>query len=143
MIRWTSPLLALAITSAGVAPSAAAGEFLLAISDVPLADGLSEAPDPLIFESEQGRFVSAAAAGSVGASAVADFYTASLPALGWRPAGGEGLSFIRENEHLTITLIPSEPAPGLSVRFELIIRTAAFRLPDQGPAGAEAAGEAF
>jgi len=142
MIKGTSPLLALAIAWAGFAPAAAAGEFLLAISDVPLADGLSELPDPLIFESEQGRVVSASAAGSVGASAVADFYTASLPALGWRPAGGEALSFTRENEHLTITVIASDGAPGLSVRFELVVKAAQLRLPDQEPAGAEATDEA-
>ena len=115
---------------APAAPACAAG-FLQAIEDVPLADGLSEADEAVVFESEQGRVVQTTASGSVDAGAISRFYQASLPALGWRPvASGGGLAFARENETLGITIRKAAGETSVAVRFELIVKLASTRLPE-------------
>lgn len=106
-----------------------ATEFLKAIEDVPLVAGLSELPEPLVFESDQGRVVRTSAEGQVAATEISSFYLASLPALGWkRTEDLNSLSFIRENEELNLQI--REPANNQPVRvsFELIVKLASTRL---------------
>lgn len=122
---------ALAMTAAAVcisAPAAHATQFLTAIADIPLAAGLGEKPEPMIFESEQGRVVRVSAEGSVDGAAIASFYAQTLPALGWKPA--QDGSYERENERLTIRI--REPANNSPVRveFELVVKLASTRLAD-------------
>ena len=106
-----------------------ATEFLKAIEDVPLVSGLSELPEPLVFESDQGRVVRTSAEGQVGATEISSFYIAALPALGWkRTEDLNRLSFVRENEELNLQI--REPASSQPVRvsFELIVKLASTRL---------------
>lgn len=123
-------IVGVTIAVCGIAP-AHATEFLAAIDDVPLAAGLTEAPEPVVFESEQGRVVRTSAQGHVGSSDIAAFYVASLPQLGWtRTADLQSLSFERENETLRIAM--REPANNMpvTVSFELIVKLASSRLPE-------------
>ncbi len=82
------------------AAPARATDFLKAIEDVPLIAGLAELADPVVFESDQGRVVRTSAEGQIDGAQISSFYTASLPALGWKPvSSAEGLAaFERENE---------------------------------------------
>lgn len=114
--------------------TAHAADFLKAIDDVPLAVGLIEKADPVVFESEQGRVVKTSASGSADFGVVRDFYMATLPSLGWKQDGqGQGgkLAFTREHERLTLSI---EPAAGvnspLNVIFELVVRLASTKLPE-------------
>jgi hypothetical protein len=125
--------LVAAFVAVGTMPAHAA-DFLKAIDDVPLASGLVETAEPVVFESDQGRVVRTNASGSADYSTVRDFYLASLPALGWKRDGqGESgrLTFAREHERLTLSI---EPAAGvnspLNVIFELVVKLASTKLPE-------------
>ena len=119
-----------AVAVLSVAP-AHATDFLKAIEDVPLAKGLTEMPEPVVFESDQGRVVRTSAEGNVDGAQVSSFYTASLPALGWKPvASPSGLAFERENERLTIGVREPASVKQVQVRFELIVKLASTRLPE-------------
>jgi hypothetical protein len=110
------------------APTAHATQFLSAIEDVPLARGLVETPEPMIFESEQGRVVRVSAEGAVRAEDVAAFYAQTLPALGWRPA--QDGAYLRENERLTLRIRAAADTAPVRVEFELVVKLASTRLPD-------------
>jgi hypothetical protein len=107
-----------------------ATEFLRAIDDVPLVSGLTETADPVVFESDQGRVVRTSAEGHVGGAEISSFYSQTLPALGWKPVGGETGVFERESERLTLRV--REPAKNAPVRveFELVVKLASSRLPE-------------
>ena len=120
---------AIAVVATLATAPAHATEFLKAIEDVPLVSGLSEMPEPVVFESDQGRVVRTSAEGQVSATEIASFYVASLPALGWkRTEDLNTLSFVRENEELNLQI--REPANNQPVRvsFELIVKLASTRL---------------
>ena len=76
-------LAAIAAVAVFATAPAHAADFLTAIDDVPLVKGLTELPDPLVFESDQGRVVRTSAEGQVGASEISAVYLAALPSLGW------------------------------------------------------------
>ena len=125
--------LVAAIVAVGAMPAHAA-DFLKAIEDVPLAKGLAETPEPVVFESDQGRVVRTNASGNADYAATRNFYLASLPALGWKREGdapGGRLVFAREHERLTLSI---EPAAGvnspLNVIFELVVKLASTKLPE-------------
>lgn len=134
MFRHLAGSIAFAVAAAICAAPALATEFLVAIEDVPLVDGMVEQPEPLVFESDQGRVVRTSAQGQVGRSEIAAFYIASLPQLGWRSVeAANTLSFERENERLNISMrepashVSSGTAP-ITVSFELIVKLASTRL---------------
>lgn len=128
--RIFSAVLSFAAIACMSAPAHATG-FLSAIDDVPLIDGLVEQPEPIVFESDQGRVVLTSAQGQVRTGEIAAFYTASLPQLGWKPvAAGGTLSFERENERLDITMREPTNAAPVTVSFELIVKLASTRLPE-------------
>jgi hypothetical protein len=130
VLRHFASAIVIAAAACASAP-AHATEFLSAIEDVPLPKGLAEAPEPMIFESDQGRVVRTSAEGHVRTGDVAAFYAASLPQLGWmRMEDAQALAFARENETLRITM--REPASNtpVTVSFELIVKLASSRLPD-------------
>jgi len=83
--------------------------------------GLTETADPVVFESDQGRVGCAhQAEGRVGGAEISSFYSQTLPALGWKPVGGETGVFERESERLTLRVRePAENAP-VRVEFELV-----------------------
>lgn len=125
---------AIVIAAAGAcasAPLAHATQFLTAIDDVPLPQGLTERPEPLIFESDQGRVVRTTAEGNLGGGRVSAFYAETLPALGWKPTETpDGIVYAREDERLTIRIRePANMAP-VRVEFELVVKLASTRLPD-------------
>lgn len=124
-------VIAVVMSAAAAAPAAHATEFLKAIEDVPLASGLSEQAEPVIFESDQGRVIRTQAKGQVSAKAIQGFYLAALPGLGWMQIDApDALAFARENEVLRIEV--REPASNtpVTVSFELIVKLASTRLPE-------------
>lgn len=129
-IRIFSAAFSFAIVACVSAP-AHATEFLRAIDDVPLVAGLTEKPEPVVFESDQGRVVQTVAEGQVGATVISAFYVATLPSLGWKQAEGEaGLAFARENERLTIHIREPRSSDPVRVQFELVVKLASSRLPE-------------
>ncbi len=91
-------LLLLLLAPAG---PALAGGFVAGTEDVPLMPGLAPvAGSSLVFDKPQGRIVEAQAAGKVTRSAVQSFYAATLPQLGWKPAGVD--TWRREGELLRL-----------------------------------------
>ncbi len=133
MLRRLHHLAAIAIIAGFAASPAHATDFLKAIEDVPVFPGLTEAAEPVVFESDQGRVVRTNTNGHADYGAVRDFYLASLPSLGWKRegAGGHGpFVFTREHERLTLSI---EPAAGvdapINVIFELVAKLASTRLP--------------
>ena len=91
-----------------LAPLRADG-FLSAIDDMPLADGMVELTDGvLVFDKPEGRIVQVTALreGASSAALIREFYSDTLPNLGWQrgvQAPG-GLTFTRKGEILRITL---------------------------------------
>lgn len=128
MRHFASAIVIVVAAACASAPAAHATQFLSAIEDLPLAPGLAEKPDPLIFESDQGRVVRVAAEGNVGATEISAFYARTLPALGWK-LQNDG-AYERESERLTLRVRePANMAP-VRVEFELVVKLASTRLPD-------------
>ena len=131
MLRRFSQFSAVVAVAFLATAPAHATEFLKAIEDVPLVAGLAELPEPMVFESDQGRVVRTSAEGQVAATEISSFYIASLPALGWKRTEDPGrLSFVRENEELNIAIREPASARPVTVSFELIVKLASTRLPE-------------
>lgn len=132
MLRhFASAIVIAAAAACASAPAAHATQFLTAIDDVPLPQGLTEKPEPLIFESDQGRVVRTSAEGNIVGDRISAFYAETLPALGWKPVQEpDGVVYAREDERLTIRI--REPANNAPVRveFELVVKLASTRLAD-------------
>ena len=123
------PLAPVILLASLAAAPASATTFLKAIEDVPLVEGLTEAAEPVVFESDFGRVVKTSATGQVGAEAVEIFYSQTLPALGWKRSEG-AFVFERETERLTITIAEPRSARPVNVTFELVVKLASTRLPE-------------
>jgi hypothetical protein len=125
--------LAAAIAVAPAAPAHAA-DFLKAIEDVPLPAGMTETPEPDIFESNQGRIVRTSISGNIPCNDAEAFYAKTLPALGWvlQPEKVEGVSMRlkRGNEQLTlVTICITGDGPFTTqISFELVVKLASTRL---------------
>ncbi len=100
--------------------------FFKDIDDLPLMAGLVESTDgSMIFDSGTGRIVESFAEGKVVKQAVLDFYTSTLPQLGWRQ-DAPGI-FKREGEILKLAFPGAGTISGqdqnkdrpLTVRFTL------------------------
>jgi hypothetical protein len=106
MHRWIAALL---LSLAAIAPASAA-EYLKAVSDLPLADGLKEQADKAtVFDTPLGRIVNAYATGNLKPAAVLAFYDDTLPALGWdRQKAG---TYHRKNEILKIDVWGPDEGP--------------------------------
>jgi hypothetical protein len=129
--HFASAIVIVAAAGCAGAPAAHATQFLTAIDDVPLPNGLTEAPEPMIFESDQGRVVRTSAEGNLGGARVSAFYAETLPALGWKPAETpDGVVYAREDERLTIRVRERANMALTKVEFELVVTLASTRLPD-------------
>ncbi len=111
MIRFLT-IIVVAVMMLSASVQAAEQRFFSNISDLPLMSGLYELPDAaVVFDKEEGRIVESAAAGEgVHHTQVIDFYTKTLPQLGWvvvssAPAAGVGL-YQRNGEMLSLTARP-------------------------------------
>ncbi|MDP6785912.1 MAG: hypothetical protein QF830_10405 [Rhodospirillales bacterium] len=105
--------------AAGAQTGNAGIAFVSGIEDLPLMPGLGEIEGTdMIFDTPGGRIVEVSASGPVGRAQVVEFYAATLPHLGWSPAGAT--RFSREGE--TLELHFSDTPTGtrqLVVRFAL------------------------
>lgn len=120
--------LAAAIAVAAAAPAHAA-DFLKAIEDVPIPKGMAESPEPVVFESDQGRVVRAHIQGNTPCKDITAFYASTLPALGWTRESS-GMTYKRESEHLTLGAICdiSDGVFRTIISFELVVKLASTRL---------------
>ena len=118
-------LTALLLLVFAVGPQSAMAEdqFLSAIEDLPLMDGLNEVEgEGMAFDSSSGRIVEALTMGKVDKNDVIAFYSQTLPQLGWsETAPGQ---FSREGEILILEFPPMLAISGassapLGVRFML------------------------
>jgi hypothetical protein len=106
-------LLSDALGSTTSAASDSSG-FVAGIEDLPLMPGLTElSGSGYAFGSSNGRIVEAYAAGDVSEQQVLDFYSSTLPQLGWEPATNR--SYHRQGERLAIEFVKGD-AP-LTVHF--------------------------
>ena len=95
--------------------------FVGDFDDLPLAAGLVEIVGAgVVFDTPEGRIIERYANGNADAEAVADFYTETLPALGWQSLAP--LVFGRDAEALTITVFPPDTDNQLTVRYSLAPR---------------------
>lgn len=91
---------------------AAETRFLADMDDMPVAPGLQEIEaERLVFDKAEGRILRTAASGLMSPKEVRDFYTTSLPALGWQLKDAEPryLMFDREHERLEISIEGTRP----------------------------------
>ena len=104
-LKLTSLQLALLLFMAN---ATAQGLFFSAIDDLPLMDGLNEAEGgAMVFDSPSGRIVEALSSGKVNRQQVTQFYSETLPQLGWLETTPG--YFVREGEALKIEF-PTPPA---------------------------------
>ncbi len=90
--------------------------FIAGITDLPLMPGLREIPEAtLIFDKPDGRLVKATAEGAAEATALWQFYEATLPQLGWRRRSRG--KFYRDGEILRIHVEKNDSK--LTVRFAI------------------------
>ena len=112
--RWAHALLAILLGGAGIAiagataPQAPAASdtagFVAGVEDLPLMPGLTElSGSGYAFDSSTGRIVEAYAAGDVSQQQVLDFYSSTLPQLGWEAATSH--SYRRQGERLAIEFV--------------------------------------
>lgn len=104
-IIWAAGLTALILAGAGV--GTAQESFLLGSSDIPLMPGLVEdEAAAVVFDKPSGRIMIARLGGCVDLKDARHFYDATLPQLGWLPAGnglsGPVVTYLREDERLAI-----------------------------------------
>ncbi|HJN23684.1 MAG TPA: hypothetical protein QF509_07260 [Rhodospirillales bacterium] len=111
-------LLTFQIGSWGLAAADRNGiAFVNGIEDLPLMDGLREAEgESMVFDTAAGRIVESYASGTVTRRQVLEFYTSTLPQLGWRQSGKS--TFQREDEILKLEF-SAAAKPALTVRFAL------------------------
>jgi len=100
--------------------SAETSLFVSVIPDLPLMPGLKEDVSlGVVFETSSGRIAEAYASGVGSVRAVGDFYTASLPQLGWHIE--TRVRYRREGEILSldIALLPDQPG-SVGVGYKLV-----------------------
>lgn len=92
----------------------AADVFVSGFEDLPLMTGLSQvASNSVLFDTPHGRIVQASAVGTVSQSSVLQFYTETLPQLGWTLV--DTAEFQREGETLRLEFTNLDQT--LEVRF--------------------------
>ena len=93
--------------------------FLSVIEDLPLMPGFVEDTDgALKFETAAGRIVEITASGAATTSAVIDYYSRTLPQLGWQLE--TPTRYVRDEEVLVIELLELEQnGAGVEVHFKL------------------------
>lgn len=106
--RLLAGALAVAFLGGFAAQAQAPARYLAGLPEVPLAPGLSEMEEArLMFDKPEGRIVQLAAGRNGGAeerAAIAAFYAATLPNLGWQQTARQPLTFTREGEILRISI---------------------------------------
>ena len=114
-----SLLLSIVIVAPASATAQQAARFLSVMEEMPLMPGLVEVVDAAVtFDGASGRIIEAFVAGSVQVDAIWDFYSATLPQLGWaRQANGE---YRRDEEILRLEVSPAPVgATGAGAHFVL------------------------
>ena len=83
--------------------SHAADAFFTDLEELPIMSGLAENQAAAVtFETANGRIIEVEASGTVSAMKVIEFYSETLPQLGWEKVG-EGI-FQRDQERLTLKI---------------------------------------
>jgi len=118
-----SSLRSLAIGLLLLAPLPAwAVDYLSAVDDLPLAQGLTEQKDKTtVFDAPVGKLITAYATGNVKAADVVDFYDSTLPQLGWeKTASG---TYHRKAETLKIDVLGGQGGGPVNVSYTVSSQT--------------------
>jgi hypothetical protein len=113
-MRFTLPILCL------LACPAFAGntQYFSALPDLPLAPHLTEDTDSAVgFDQPEGRVIVLQASGDAQANDINQFYTKTLPALGWKSVGGD--RYERGHESLTLDV---KPAGNHQTRLNILLK---------------------
>ena len=114
-MRVRAPLFVLPLFLLAALPLRAE-EFVAGTEDLPLMPGLKPVPNSdIVFDKPEGRIVEARAEGATTRAKVEAFYAASLPPLGWKPAGRD--VWQRDTERLRLDFTGS--GTRLAVGFSL------------------------
>ncbi len=96
--------------------------YLPGTEDLPLMTGLDLVEDPVVFDKMEGRLVTLQAQGDISQKIICEFYSKTLPNLGWKrktdtlyERDGEclRLSFESSNSKKTLVTFEISPAPTL------------------------------
>jgi hypothetical protein len=91
-------------------------QFVAGTEDLPLMPGLRPVPNSdVVFDKPEGRIVEARAEGATTRAKVEAFYAASLPPLGWKPAGRDVWQRDTERLRLDFTASGSRLAVGFTL----------------------------
>jgi hypothetical protein len=83
--------------------SYAADAFFTDLEELPIMSGLVENQAAAVtFETANGRIIEVEASGTVSAEEVVEFYSETLPQLGWEKVGD--IAFQRDQERLTLRI---------------------------------------
>jgi hypothetical protein len=114
---WRASLRSLVVGLLLLAPLPAwAIDYLSAVDDLPLAQGLTEQKDKTtVFDAPVGKLITAYATGKVKAADVVDFYDNTLPQLGWeKTASG---TYHRKAETLKIDVLGGQGGDPVNVSY--------------------------
>ena len=112
-IAFVFSLVSLNLSSVMATPT-----YLQALSDIPIADGLSlEDGSETIFDVPEGKIVEVTTFGPLDIEEVQKFYKESLEALGWIPLSGKPWSYKRSDETLEISFEDGDE--DIQVKFRL------------------------
>lgn len=91
-------------------------DYLTAVEDLPLAQGLTEQKDKTtVFDAPVGKIVTAYATGNVKAADIVNFYDSTLPQLGWeRTASG---TYRRKAQTLKIDVLGGQGGGPVNVSY--------------------------
>jgi len=91
-------------------------DYLSAVDDLPLTQGLTEQKDKTtVFDAPVGKIVTAYATGNVKAQDVVDFYDSTLPQLGWaKTASG---TYHRKSQTLKIDVLGGQGGSPVNVSY--------------------------
>lgn len=82
------------------------GDYIPGLDDVPLAPGLVAEAEPAIqFDKPEGRLVETSATGRQSVAGINDFYTNTLPQMGWHQDKNHPGRYVRDREMLDVAAI--------------------------------------
>lgn len=103
-MRLFAALIAVFLLLPASVPAAGNTAYFSAMPDLPLPPGMSENTDDTVrFDQPEARVIALRAHGKIQISDIKQFYIQTLPALGWKPTGGN--RFVREDEVLELDAV--------------------------------------
>lgn len=123
LFNWRAGLRSLAVSLLLLTPvSAWAVDYLSALDDLPLAQGLTEQKDKTtVFDAPVGKLITAYATGNVKVTDVVNFYDTTLPQLGWQKTASG--TYHRKAETLKIDVLGGQGGDPVNVSYTVSSQT--------------------